>query len=379
MASNSFGNIFKFTTFGESHGLGLGVVVDGCPAGLELSADEVNAALKIRAPGKSKYTTPRKEPDQAQIISGIFEGKTTGAPIAIVIFNKDQDSSKYEPIKNLLRPGHANYTYIEKYGIFDYRGGGRSSARETAARVAAAVIADKILQHHNIKVLAYIKSIYNQKINLNTHEIADLCYKNNNFDLQSFAKLESDVFSSPIYSLDKTTEPNMQDLIANIKDEGDSLGGVIEFQVFNAPVGLGDPVYEKIEARLASAMLSIPATKGFEIGSGFDSTRMLGSEHNDEFIESDSNNVALSTNNAGGTLGGITNGMPIVARVAFKPTSSIMKKQATVDTSGKQAEFNLPEGSRHDPCVALRAVPVVSAMVKLVLADLILMNRGSKL
>lgn len=379
MASNSFGNIFKFTTFGESHGLGLGVVVDGCPAGLELSTDEVNAALKIRAPGKSKYTTPRKEPDQAQIISGIFEGKTTGAPIAIVIFNKDQDSSKYEPIKNLLRPGHANYTYIEKYGIFDYRGGGRSSARETAARVAAAVIADKILQHHNIKVLAYIKSIYNQNINLNTHEIADLCYKNNNFDLQSFAKLESDVFSSPIYSLDKTTEPNMQDLIANIKDEGDSLGGVIEFQVFNAPVGLGDPVYEKIEARLASAMLSIPATKGFEIGSGFDSTRMLGSEHNDEFIESDSNNVALSTNNAGGTLGGITNGMPIVARVAFKPTSSIMKKQATVDTSGKQAEFNLPEGSRHDPCVALRAVPVVSAMVKLVLADLILMNRGSKL
>lgn len=380
MASNSFGKIFKITTFGESHGRGIGVVIDGCPAGLEVTLAEINDALALRAPGANPYTSPRKEPDNAEIISGIFEGKTTGAPICIIIFNKDQDSSKYEPIKNLLRPGHANYTYIEKYGIFDYRGGGRSSARETAARVAASVVANKVLEKNGIKLLSYIKSIYHQSINISPDELIAKCYINRKFSSTNFANLQKEIYSSPIFTPDKTTEPKMLQLITNIKEQGDSLGAVLELIIMNIPVGLGDPVYDKLEAKLASAMLSIPATKGFEIGRGFKSTEMLGSEHNDEFVESlDDGPVATSTNNAGGTLGGISNGMPIVARIAFKPTSSIMKKQNTVNLSGEKADFNLPEGSRHDPCVAIRAVPVVSAMASLVMADLVLMNKTVKL
>lgn len=362
MASNSFGNIFKITTFGESHGRGVGVVIDGCPAGLELSVDEINSALALRAPGNSPFTSPRSEPDIAEIYSGIFEGKTTGAPIAIIINNKDADSSKYEPIKNLMRPGHANYTYIEKYGNFDYRGGGRSSARETACRVAAGAIAKKILAHYGVTVVSYMKSIGSIDIQ---HENLDI------------TKLKQKTISSPIFCPDDNASHEMMEAITSAKEEGDSLGGIIEFMALNVPVGLGDPIYEKLEANLAKAMLTLPATKGFEIGEGFLAARMKGSEHNDAF--SAEKHTITSTNHAGGTLGGIATGMPLIGRVAFKPTSSIKKAQNTVDSEGNAKEFKLPEGSRHDPCVAIRAVPIIEAMCALVLVDALLMNRTVRL
>lgn len=363
MASNSFGQIFRITTWGESHGKGVGVVIDGCPAGLELNEAMINEALALRMPGRNDLVSPRKEPDIAEIYSGIFNGKTSGAPISIVIKNRDADPSKYEPIKNLLRPGHANYTYIEKYGDFDYKGGGRSSARETACRVAAGAVAKQLLNHFGIKLTAYLKQVGSVK----GHTIAGLD-----------DEIDKTIKSSPIFCSDATTEASMMDAITTARDSGDSLGGVVEFYVQDCPIGLGDPVYEKLEANLAKAMLSMPASKGFEIGEGFGAVTMQGSEHNDEF-NSESGDTTLSSNHAGGTLGGISNGQPVVGRVAFKPTSSIKKTQQTVDLSGKSAEFKLPEGSRHDPCVAIRAVPVVEAMTLLVLADALLLNRSAKL
>lgn len=358
MASNSFGNIFRITTWGESHGKAVGVVIDGCPAGLALTDADINAALARRAPGRSEYTSPRKEPDTAEIYSGVFEGVTTGAPLSIVIHNKDADSSKYEPIKHLLRPGHANYTYTKKYGVFDYRGGGRSSARETACRVAAGAVAQKILDQAGITVLSYMRSIGPVKCNIAHFEEAIN---------------EEAIFRSPIFCPDNIAEEKMMQSILDAKSEGDSLGGVVEFVVRNMPVGLGDPIYEKLEANLAKAMMSLPATKGFEIGEGFEASHMKGSEHNDAFAKVDENPTL--TNHAGGTLGGISTGMPLYGRVAFKPTSSIKKEQNTVDYQGKKEKFKLPEGSRHDPCVAIRAVPVVAAMCQIVIADALLMNR----
>lgn len=337
MGSNTFGTIFKITTWGESHGKSIGVVLDGCPAGLEISEKEINESLALRAPGNNPYTSPRKEEDAVQLLSGVFEGKTTGAPISMLIANNNVDSSKYEPIKDLFRPGHANYTYLEKYGVFDYRGGGRASARETACRVAAGAIAKKFLLSYGIEIKAHMKQIGHAK---DAEEITAL--------------------------LEKT------------KLDGDSVGGIVEFTVLGVPAGLGDPVYEKLEARLGYAMMSLPASKGFEIGSGFSSAAMKGSEHNDSFIQT-SGKVSTESNHAGGILGGISTGMPIVGRVAFKPTSSIKKALKTVNLEGEDALFELPEGSRHDPCVAIRAVPVVEAMVALVLADAMLMNRCSKL
>ncbi|MBA3816455.1 MAG: chorismate synthase [Parachlamydiaceae bacterium] len=363
MASNSFGNIFKITTWGESHGKAIGVVIDGCPAGLEISDDDINVALAMRAPGRNPYTSPRKEADRAEILSGVFEGKTSGTPISIIIPNKDADSSKYEPIKDLLRPGHANYTYLEKYGIFDYRGGGRSSARETACRVAAGAIAKKFLEYHGIQLTAYIKQI--------STVIAPI-YANNS------ALLRTLTHESPIFCPDAQATSAMITLIEKAKVEGESLGGIIEFIVLAVPAGLGDPIYEKLEANLAYAMMSLPATKGFEIGSGFQSVTMTGSEHNDLFTK-ELNKVQTQTNYAGGTLGGISTGMPIIGRVAFKPTSSIAKSQETLTILGEQATIKLPEGSRHDPCVAIRAVPIVEAMAALVIADAILLNRCAKL
>lgn len=363
MASNSFGNIFKITTWGESHGKAIGVVIDGCPAGLEIDEQEINAALAARAPGQTPYTSPRKEPDKAEILSGVFEGKTTGSPICIMIPNRDVDSTKYEPIKDLLRPGHANYTYLEKYGIFDYRGGGRSSARETACRVAAGAIAKKILHASRIRLVAYIAQIGTVAATINEvnlHLLPDLIRK------------------SPVFCPDETASQAMMALIEKAKLEQNSLGGMVEFIVESVPVGLGDPVYEKLEANLAHAMLSLPATKGFEIGSGFRAVSMPGSEHNDHFTK-ENEEVRTKTNHAGGTLGGISTGMPIVGRVAFKPTSSIMQSQPTLTIDGKPAHFKLPEGSRQDPCVAIRAVPIVEAMVALVLVDAILVNRCSRL
>jgi chorismate synthase len=362
MASNSFGNIFRITTWGESHGKGVGVVIDGCPAGLELSDDDINRALALRAPGNNPYTSPRKEPDIAEIYSGVFEGKTTGAPVSIIILNKDADSSKYEPIKNLLRPGHANYTYTEKYGSFDYRGGGRASARETACRVAAGAVANKILELQKIEIVSYMRSI------------GSVVMESSEIDL---ALMKEKTLASAIFCPDRIAENKMKESIENAKIAGDSLGGVVEFLVLNMPVGLGDPIYEKLEANLGKAMMSLPATKGFEIGEGFQASRMSGSEHNDEFTNALEN--ITSTNHAGGTLAGISTGMPLIGRVSFKPTSSIKKVQNTIDDQGNQQKFMLPEGSRHDPCVAIRAVPIVSAMVSLVLVDALLMNRSSRL
>lgn len=364
MASNFFGQIFRVTTFGESHGPGIGAVIDGCPAGLPLSEEEINGQLALRQPGKSPFTSPRKEEDRVEILSGVFEGRTTGAPIALWIRNKDADSKPYEPIRNLYRPGHANFTYLKKYGIFDDRGGGRASARETAARVAAGAVAKKLLAHYQIDCVAFIA------------EIGGVALEN--CDLSDLEALRKRTYANPIFCPDERTSQQMVEKLAEAKEEGDSLGGIIAC-VAHAPSGLGDPVYGKLEAMLAAAMLSLPATKGFEIGAGFQAARLKGSEHNDGFDLDTEGQVRTATNFAGGTLGGISTGSPLYFRVAFKPTSSIKKSQATVTLQGEKSLFQLPESARHDPCVAIRGVPVVEAMAALVLADALLMGRNARL
>lgn len=362
MASNSFGKMFRITSWGESHGKAIGVVIDGCPAGLAITPEEINLELARRNPGKNPYTSPRNEPDQAEIYSGIFEGKTTGAPISLIIPNRDADSSKYEPIKHLLRPGHANSTYLAKYGIYDYNGGGRASARETACRVAAGAIAKKLLRLYGIIPFAYIKEIGGLQATI------DPIWMQQNPQC---------IYNDPLFCPDQKASKEMMAKIETAIQSNDSLGGVVELYIDSLPAGLGDPIYEKMEASLASAMMSIPASKGFEIGHGFHAARMFGSTHNDLFFN-DGDQVRTATNYSGGILGGITNGMPLIARVAFKPTSSIKQPQETVDFDGKPATFKLPEGSRHDPCVAIRAVPVVEAMAALVLADALLYNNCSR-
>lgn len=360
MASNSFGHLFRITTWGESHGKAIGVVIDGCPAGLPLSEEDINHELAFRAPGRSNYTSPRQEPDLAEIYSGVFKGKTTGAPLSLIIMNKDADSASYEPIKHLLRPGHANFTYLEKYGdAYDYRGGGRASARETACRVAAGAVAKKILQHHAIHTCAYLTAV-----GIVSTRISE----------QDPLELKRKTLASPIFCPDPDAAESFMKAITTASSTGDSLGGIVAFIATGLPIGLGDPIYEKLEANLAKAMLSLPASKGFEIGEGFGAAQMSGSLHNDLFIKSN-NHIKTQTNHAGGTLGGISNGMPLVGRVAFKPTSSIQPSQATLTLDGAPAALQLPHGSRHDPCVAIRAVPVVDAMCALVLVDALLMNR----
>jgi chorismate synthase len=303
-------------------------VIDGCPAGLELSAHDLIPDLKRRAPGGSPLTSPRKEDDHPEILSGIFEGKTTGAPISILIWNKDHNSDAYQALEHVMRPGHAGFTYLAKYGIFDHRGGGRASARETACRVAAGGVAKKLLRQWGITCSA---------------------------------TLEAD-----------------EEKLRQVMEEGDSIGGIVSFCIEGVPIGLGDPVYERLEANLAKAMLSLPATKGFEIGEGFRVAQMRGSQHNDPFT-CEEGRIKPASNHAGGTLGGISTGLPIVGRVAFKPASSIKKAQATVTTAGEHATFALGVDARHDPCVAIRAVPVVEAMAALVLVDAVLINRMVKL
>lgn len=364
MAANSFGQLFRITTFGESHGPAIGVVIDGCPAGLPLVEKDIQDQLEMRRPGKNSYTSPRSEPDIPEILSGVFEGKTTGAPIAILVRNKDANSDQYTPIKDLYRPGHANFTYLNKYGIFDYRGGGRSSIRESVARVAAGAVAKKLLSHFQIECTAFVA------------EIGGIAIVEQ--DLSDLKTLREKTYSSPIFCPDIATAEKMMQKINTIKEEKDSLGGIIAC-LAHAPLGLGDPVYCKLEAMLASAMLSIPASKGFEIGCGFEAARLKGSEHNDGFDINEKGAVYTSTNRSGGTLGGISTGSPIFFRVAFKPTSSIKKTQQTVNFQGERAVFQLPESGRHDPCVAIRAVPIIEAMTALVLADALLMNRLSKL
>lgn len=362
MASNAFGQLFKITTWGESHGKAIGVVIDGCPAGILISEDMINQELIWRAPGNLPLTSPRKEPDQVEILSGVFEGYTTAAPISLIIWNRDANSAAYEPLKHLFRPGHANYTYLQKYGHFDYRGGGRASARETACRVAAGAIAKQLLASVGVNVVAYLQSVATHAC----HPLAGAAI--------SPTELREQVRSSPLFCPCSNTAAAMMTAIEAIKQEGDSIGGVVEAVAMGVPAGWGDPVYEKLQANLAKAMLSIPAAKGFELGSGFNAQAMRGSEHNDLFNVQD-HQIHTTTNHAGGTLGGISTGMPIVIRVPFKPPSSIQKSQETVDTEGQRQEFTLPPGSRHDPCVAIRAVPVVEAMFALVLVDAMLMHR----
>ncbi len=362
MASNSFGNLFRMTTWGESHGKAMGVVIDGCPAGIALSDEDINQELAFRAPGRNEHTSPRQEPDQAEIYSGVFEGQTTGTPISIVIMNQDADSAKYEPIKHLLRPGHANLTYITKYGVYDYRGGGRASARETVCRVAAGAVAKKILHGFSIRTCAYLASVGE------THALVSAS------DLEQLRLI---TYASPLFCPDPVASALMMKNISAAKEAGDSVGGIVQFMATGLPMGLGDPIYEKLEANLAKAMLSLPASKGFEIGEGFDASQMSGSAHNDQFVATQQT-IQTQTNHAGGTLGGISTGMPLSGRVAFKPTSSIQRPQQTLDLTGAPAVFKLPEGSRHDPCVAIRAVPVVDAMTALVLVDALLMNRCVK-
>jgi len=362
MASNFFGQHFRVTTFGESHGPCIGVVIDGCPAGLALTAQEINAELARRRPGHSLYTSSRLEQDEVEICSGVFEGHTTGAPIALFIRNRDADSAPYETIKHLYRPGHAHFTYLHKYGLFDYRGGGRASARETAARVAAGAIAKKLLTHFHIECAAFIAEIGG--ISILEPDRSDL------------SALREQTHASAIFCPDPVAAEKIIERIAQVKETGDSLGGIVAC-IAHVPAGLGDPVYCKLEATLASAMLSLPATKGFEIGAGFEAARMLGSTHNDPFDLNEEGRICCSTNVAGGTLGGITTGSPLFFRIAFKPTSSIQKPQKTVSVQGEKAPLQM--AGRHDPCVAIRAVPVVEAMAALVLIDACLMNRLAKL
>jgi chorismate synthase len=346
MAGNSFGKSFRITTFGESHGKAIGVVIDGVKPNMKVSESDIQKELDRRRPGQSKITSPRQEQDKVQILSGVFEGKTLGTPICLLVWNHDQDSKAYDKIKNLFRPGHAGYTYLAKYGIQDYRGGGRSSGRETIGRVAAGALAKKILSKHGTKIYAYTKEIGG----VIAHKI----------DFKAIEK-------NPVRCADPVAAKKMERKILQAKKQGDSLGGVIEVIVKNCPAGLGEPVFDKLEADFAKALMSIPATKGFEVGSGFSAARMKGSKHNDQFYKDKTGKVRTRTNNAGGILGGISTGEDIILRVAVKPTSSIRKSQKTITTKGRTAVIST-EG-RHDPCICPRIVPVVEAMTAIVLAD----------
>lgn len=347
MAGNSLGSFFRITTFGESHGRAVGVLIDGVRPKLPIAVEVIQRELNRRRPGQSTVTTPRNEADKVEILSGVFNGKTLGTPICMLIWNKDQDSTAYDAIKDLFRPGHAAYTYLSKYGIQDYRGGGRSSGRETAGRVAAGGWAKQILAQRGIEVFAYTK------------EVGGIVAKN--IDLNQIEQ-------NPVRCADPDAALRMMRKILRVKKEGDSLGGVVEAVVRNCPAGLGDPVFDKLEADLAKALLSIPAVKGFEIGSGFSAARMRGSEHNDEFYrDRKTGKIRTRTNYAGGTLGGISNGEDIVVRVAVKPPSSIPKSQKTVDIRGRSKEIKVD--GRHDPCLCPRVVPVVESMVALVIVD----------
>ena len=339
--SNTFGNLFRITTWGESHGDAIGVVIDGCPPLISLSEEDIQLDLDRRKPGQSEISTQRKEDDKVIIESGVFEGKTLGTPIHLVVRNNDMKSKDYNHMKDLFRPSHADYTYQAKYGIRNWKGGGRASARETIGRVAGGAIAKKILKNDfGIEILAYVKQISNIKTNI----IPD-------------AVLKSDIDSNIVRCPEKNVAEKMIDYIKVIRKKGDSLGGIIEGIARNVPVGLGEPVFGKIDAELARAMLSLPACKGFEIGSGFSSANMTGSEHNDEFYN-DNGIIRTKTNNSGGVQGGISNGENIIIRAAFKPTATIMSSQKTVNDEGKPVEMQ--GRGRHDPCVLPRAVPLLS-------------------
>jgi len=355
---NSFGSIFRITTWGESHGKAIGVVIDGCPPNIKIDEAEIQKELDRRRPGQSNIVTPRKEEDRVEILSGVFEGRTTGTPLSMMVWNSDAKSKDYSKIKDTYRPSHADFTYQAKYGIRDHRGGGRASARETIGRVAAGAIAKKILAEQKIQVIAYVSQVY--------HLVGDI-------DPEKVTRQQ--VEKNAIRCPDPKAAKEMIALIERVKKAGDSVGGIVECVVKNPSIGLGSPVFEKLEARLAQAMLSIPATKGFEVGEGFGSVLFTGSEHNDNFTTKEGKIVTIS-NRSGGIQGGISNGMPIFFRVAFKPTASIVKDQETVTKNGKKT--NLKIEGRHDPCVIPRAVPIVEAMTALVLVDELLKQKAIK-
>lgn len=358
MAGNSFGQLFRITTFGESHGGSVGCVVDGCPPGIKITEAEIQKELDRRKPGQSSITTPRKEQDEISILSGVYEGVTTGTPILLLAHNKDIRPEDYDNLKKLYRPGHADYTYQQKYGVRDWRGSGRASARETLARVAAGAIAKKYLKEKlDIDILSYVQQVGDIT--------TDIDYKS--------VKL-NDIESNIVRCPDEAVAKKMIELIEQVKADNDSVGGVVFGVIKNCPVGLGEPVFDKINSDLGRAMLSINAVKGFEIGSGFAGVAMRGSEHNDEFYKDAKENVRTRTNYAGGTLGGISTGEDIYFRVAIKPVSTIAKKQKSVDL--KNNEVELEATGRHDPCVLPRAIPIVDAMSALVLMDHVMRNKA---
>ncbi|MGI2025835.1 chorismate synthase [Endozoicomonas acroporae] len=348
MAGNSIGQLFKVTTFGESHGLALGCIVDGCPPGLPLTEADLQVDLDRRKPGTSKFTTQRREPDQVRILSGVFEGVTTGTPIGLLIENQDQRSRDYSNIKDLFRPGHADYTYAHKYGVRDYRGGGRSSARETAMRVAAGAIARKFLQSRGIEVLGWLS------------RIGDIQVEKLDWD---------EVRNNPFFSPDADKVPEMEALITSLRAEGNSVGARVSVMATGVPPGLGEPVFDRLDADLAHSLMSINAVKGVEIGDGFASVSQKGTEHRDEITPD-----GFLSNHAGGTLGGISTGQDVVAHIALKPTSSITTAGKSINSQGEPVEV-VTKG-RHDPCVGIRAVPIAEAMMAITLMDHFLRHRA---
>jgi chorismate synthase len=354
MAGNSFGTIFKLTTFGESHGSAIGGIIDGCPSGITLDLNSIQTQLNRRRPGQSAIVSPRQEADQIQVLSGLSDGKTTGAPIAFLIENKNQKSADYDELKNVYRPSHADYTYEKKYGLRDHRGSGRASARETLSRVVGGAVAAQINKKEGINICAWVKSI------------GPISMPDSNLIFD-----QTDIESNAVRCPDKAIAEEMIQYIENLKLEGDSTGGVIECVIMNAPIGLGEPVFDRLEADLAKAMLSLPATKGFEIGSGFSMTKQKGSEVNDSFVIKD-DKISTQSNHSGGVQGGISNGENIVFRVAFKPPSTIKKQQDSLNQKGEN--ITLSAEGRHDPCVVPRAVPIVEAMAHLVITDHLFRN-----
>jgi chorismate synthase len=364
--SSSFGDIFKITTWGESHGKGLGVVVDGCPSKISLSEKDIQAELDRRKPGQSTISTPRKEDDKIEILSGIFEGKTTGTPISMIVFNTDQRPKSYDRIKEIFRPGHADFTYFMKYGIRDYRGGGRSSGRETIARVAGGAVAKKVLDSIGIKIIAYTRSIGG--IELTKSPITIDSKANINIDYNQISFIESNT----VRTTDASVAREMESLILSVKKENTSIGGVVESVVLNVPAGLGDPVFDKLDADIAKAIMSIGSVKGIEIGDGFGLSSLRGEESNDCFFNVNGK-IVTNTNRCGGILGGISNGMPIVIRAAIKPTPSIGIEQPSVNIKGE--EVIISTKGRHDPCIVPRIIPVIEAMMALVICDHYLKHR----
>ncbi|MFT6076923.1 MAG: chorismate synthase [Myxococcota bacterium] len=354
--SNKFGKLFSFTSWGESHGEAIGCVIDGCPSMIELCEDDIQKYLDRRRPGQSKFTTQRKEADEVKILSGVFEGKTTGTPISLIIYNSDQKSGDYSDIKDKFRPSHADYTYFEKYGIRDYRGGGRSSARETAMRVAAGAVAIKVLEKENIQITGYLKQLGDQKIDPT------------NID---FEQINKNDFFCP----DQKSVKIWEDYLTQIRKSGNSCGAIIELVAKGVPVGLGEPIYNKLDTAISAALMSINATKAVEIGNGIDAASLNGEENADE-MWMENGELQFSSNNAGGILGGISSGQDLVARFTVKPTSSILKPRKTIDVDGNNTEI-ITKG-RHDPCVGIRAVPVGEAMMACVILDFLLINRSYK-